>query len=99
VVLSNPFLKRLEFIEMTVPVAMQKGLVNNSAIFNPFENYNGRPVLCQLFCHDCRADFGGAWRNDWLVRKCSSCGNYSVLPVIDYPILVETDFPQGAALN
>jgi hypothetical protein len=61
--------------------------------------YDGRAILCQLFCESCEATYCGSWRNDWISKNCRECGNGRVKPVIDYSICKLVFAPSGCLLN
>ena len=68
-------------------------------IINPNTKFDGRPILCQLFCENCETTYCGSWRNDWISKLCRECENGYVKPVIDYAICKNVFLPSGFLLN
>jgi hypothetical protein len=68
-------------------------------IVNPNIVFDGRAILCQLFCESCAATFCGAWRNDWVSKLCRECQNGQVTPVVAYEICKTVFEPSGVKLN
>lgn len=62
-------------------------------IFNPKVAFNGRPILCQLFCENCDDTYCGAWRNDWISTTCRECGEAQVKPIVSYEMKLKMIMP------
>ncbi len=71
----------------------------NGITFNPKTVFNGKPILCQLFCGSCKAQYCGSWRNDWISKDCRKCGKGQVKPIISAEIWKIMFEPDGAQLN
>lgn len=68
-------------------------------LYKPNVAFNGQPTIQQLICDKCKAEFGGAWRNDWESRPCDGYCDGRVRPILDEAFSRKIYVPSGVELN